>query len=70
MNTVRTYKSVEARSVATLRLKVMSKKATGWVVDGPVLEVTDFSHGKRPIIRYSQAMVKASLEPINWTFAH
>lgn len=68
MNT-RTYKSVEARSAAALHLKVLSKKATGWTIDGPALEVTDFCNGKRPITRYSQAMFKAKLYPATWGYA-
>jgi hypothetical protein len=65
---IRSYKSIEARSAAALHLKVMSHKATGWVVDGPVLQVTDFCH-RRPIHRFSQAMSKTSWSLANWTFA-
>ena len=66
MNFVRSYKTVEARSAAALHLKVMSNRATGWVLDGPVLTVTDFSHPKRPVTRYSQAMLKAGFSGISW----
>jgi hypothetical protein len=69
MNITRSYISVEARSAAALHFKVISKKATGWVVDGPALEVTDYSHGKRAITRYSQGMYKAELTPFHWDFA-
>lgn len=65
---IRSYKSVEARSITALNLKVASKKATGWVSDGPVLEVTDFSH-RRPVTRYCQTMMKAAWSPIDWSFA-
>lgn len=65
---IRLYKSVEARSATALHLKVASKKATGWVVDGPVLQVTDFSH-RRPITRYSQAIAKTTWSLSNWSFA-
>jgi hypothetical protein len=68
MNITRSYISVEARSAATLQLKVISKQATGWVVDGPALEVTDYSHGKRAVTRYSQGMYKNQLS-FNWDFA-
>jgi len=64
----RTHKSVEARSATALHFKVASHKATGWVVDGPVLQVTDFAH-RRPITRYSQGMYKASWSPFNWSMA-
>jgi len=67
MNFTRSYKTVEARSLATLQIKVASRKATGWVVDGPMLQVTDFSHGKRPVNRYSQAMFKADLTAVRWS---
>ena len=43
MNTTRTYKSFEARNATALRLKVLSKQAAGWVVDGPALLVTGYT---------------------------
>ncbi len=69
MNITRSYISVEARSAATLQLKVMSKQALGWVVDGPVLEVTDYGHNKRAVTKYSQSMYKSQLNPFHWDFA-
>jgi hypothetical protein len=66
MNT-RPYKSVEARSTHALNLKVAAKKAAGWVIDGPVLQVTDFCH-RRPITRYCQPMIKA-WRSLDWSFA-
>ncbi|HWA25721.1 MAG TPA: hypothetical protein VG734_08680 [Lacunisphaera sp.] len=67
MNT-RPYKSVEARSATALHLKVAALKAAGWIVDGPVLQVTDFCH-RRPIQRFSQAMTKAHWIASDWSFA-
>ncbi len=67
MNSIRSYKTVEARSLAALQFKVASRKATGWVVDGPMLQVTDFSHGHRAVHRYSQAMFKADLTMVRWS---
>lgn len=69
MNITRSYKSVEARSVAALHLKVLSKQAMGWVVDGPSLQVTDYRNGKRAVTRYSQGMFKNELYPLHWDFA-
>ena len=66
MNITRSYKSVEARSVTALHLKVMSKQAMGWVVDGPVLQVTGYRNGKPGVTRYSQGMVKPELPPFHW----
>lgn len=69
MTTRSSHKSIEARSVATLRLKVATHKAAGWSVDGPVLEVTDFAH-RRPITRYCQEMIKApGWSSFDWSFA-
>jgi hypothetical protein len=69
MTTRSSHKSIESRSVATLRLKVATHKAAGWVVDGPVLEVTDFSH-RRPVTRYCQEMIKPlGWTPLDWSFA-
>lgn len=65
---IRPYKSIEARNLPTLHLKVAALKATGWIADGPILEVTDFSH-RRPITRYSQAMTKAMWRTLDWSFA-
>ncbi len=70
MNTARSYKSVEARSAAALHLKVISKQALGWTLDGPVLQVTDYRNGKRAITRFSQNMFKPELLPLQWGFAH
>lgn len=65
---IRPFKSVEARTPTALKLKVAAKQATGWVADGPVLVVTDFCH-RRPITRYSQVMIKASWQAMDWSFA-
>ena len=65
---IRPHKSIEARSVTALHLKVASKKATGWIADGPVLKVTDFCH-RRPIVRYCQTMIKAAWSGMDWSFA-
>lgn len=70
MNTTRTYKSIEARSATALHLKVLASKTTGWVVDGPALQVTDYSHRKRAVLRYSQGMFKQEHAPLHWEFAH
>ncbi|MDB6115522.1 MAG: hypothetical protein JWQ83_743 [Lacunisphaera sp.] len=70
MNFFRSYKTVEARSAAALHLKVMSNRATGWMLDGPKLTVTDFSKNKRPITRYSQAMFKTGFSGISWGLLH
>jgi hypothetical protein len=51
-------KTVESRSLTALHLKVLSHKAAGWVVDGPRLQVTDFSRNKRAVTRYSQALFR------------
>jgi hypothetical protein len=53
-----TTKTLESRSRTTLHLKVLSHKAAGWVVDGPMLQVTGFSRNKRAVTRYSQALFK------------
>jgi hypothetical protein len=66
MNITRSYKSVEARSVAALRLKVLSKQAMGWSTDGPVLHVTGYRNGKRGITKYSQGMVKPEMPAFRW----
>lgn len=65
MNFTHRYKTIEARSLTALQLKVMSHQATGWLLDGPALEVTDFSSGKRTVTRHSQGMVKAQFSPIH-----
>lgn len=71
MNITRPYKSVEARSVPALHLKVISMQAMGWVTDGPVLQVTDYkNNGRRAVTRYSQNMFKAEMPPIQWGYAH
>ena len=67
MNFTRSYKTVEARSAAALHLKVVSHQATGWILDGPALEITDFSSGKRVVTRYSQGMLKASFSSRPWS---
>jgi hypothetical protein len=58
-------KTLESRSRAALHLKVISHKAAGWVVDGPMLQVTDFSRNKRAVTRYSQALYKTGA---SWDF--
>jgi hypothetical protein len=65
---IRSYKSIEARSVTALHLKVVSKKALGWDVDGPVLKVTDFTN-RRPAYRYAQNMVRTTWSTANWSLA-
>ncbi len=63
-------KTVEARSAAALHLKVISYRAAGWVVDGPVLQVTGFHPGKRSTTKYSQGMFKAGLSILPWNLSH
>lgn len=58
--------SVEARSPATLRLKVAARQATGWILDGPQVVVTDFTRRGRPVTRYVQAMWRARPLPHRW----
>jgi hypothetical protein len=50
--------SVEARSLATLKLKVAAHQAFGWQLDGDQLEVTDYTK-RRPVKRYAQMMFKS-----------
>jgi hypothetical protein len=68
MNSFHTAKSktLESRSRAALHLKVLSYKAAGWVVDGPMLQVTGFSRNRRAVTRYSQALFKTGA---TWDFA-
>jgi hypothetical protein len=66
MNQSRSYKTLESRSVTALQLKVLSHQATGWLLDGPALEVTDFAKGKRAITRHSQAMFKPGFSAMHW----
>ena len=61
-----TTKTLESRSRAALHLKVLSHKAAGWVVDGPMLQVTGFSRTKRAVTRYSQALFRTGT---SWDFA-
>jgi hypothetical protein len=56
---------VEARSLTTLRLKVIARSAAGWVLDGPQVEVTDY-YGKRSVTRHSQAMYRAVPVKLRW----
>jgi hypothetical protein len=50
--------SVEARSLATLKIKVAARKAFGWSEDGEVLVVTDYTKS-RPVKRYAQVMYRS-----------
>jgi hypothetical protein len=59
-------KTIESRSRTALQLKVLSYKAAGWVVDGPMLQVTGFTRSKRAVTKYSQAMFKTG---VSWDFA-
>ena len=67
MNHTHCYKTLESRSAAALHLKVLSHRATGWVLDGPQLEVTDFSPRKRAIKRYSQQVYRPGFSTLNWS---
>jgi hypothetical protein len=67
MNHTECYKTLESRSAAALHLKVLSHRATGWVLDGPLLEVTDFGPRKRSVKRYSQRVFRPGLSPMNWS---
>ena len=58
--------SLEARNPTKLRLKVAARKATGWIVDGPQVIVTDFSRRGRAVKRYVQAMWRARPMPPRW----
>lgn len=57
MNSTATI-SVEARSLATLKLKVAARKAFGWSEDGEQLVVTDYTK-RRPVKRYAQMMFRS-----------
>jgi len=50
--------SIEARSLAALKIKVAAHKAFGWSEDGDRLEVTDYTK-RRPIKRYAQIMYRS-----------
>jgi hypothetical protein len=50
--------SIEARSIAALKIKVAAHKAFGWTVDGEQLMVTDFTK-RRPVKRYAQMMYRS-----------
>lgn len=50
--------SVEARSLAALKIKVAAHRAFGWVEDGEILEVTDYTKS-RPVKRYAQMLFKS-----------
>ncbi len=69
MNITRPYKSIEARSVPALHLKVISMQAMGWVPDGPMLQVTGYRNNGRAVTRYSQNMFKAEMPPFQWGYA-
>lgn len=57
---------VQARSLATLRLKVAARRATGWVVDGDQLVVTDYTT-RRPVKRYTQGMIRPLPLIFHWS---
>lgn len=57
---------VQARSLATLQLKVAARRATGWVVDGDQLVVTDFTT-RRPVKRYTQGMIRPLPLIFHWS---
>jgi hypothetical protein len=67
MNHTHCYKTLESRSAAALRLKVLSHRATGWVPDGPRLEVTHFTSSKRATKRFSQQVYRPGLSLMNWS---
>ena len=56
---------VQARSLGTLRLKVAARRATGWVVDGDQLMVTDYTT-RRPVKRFVQGMIRPLPVVFHW----
>jgi hypothetical protein len=58
--------SVEARSLATLRLKIAARQAAGWITDGPMVEVTDYARSGRKTNKYSQSMFRPEPLRVPW----
>ncbi len=57
--------SVEARSSASLALKVAAHKAFGWTEDGDQLKVIDYTK-RRPTKRYVQMMYRSCAVTFRW----
>ncbi|HTL67308.1 MAG TPA: hypothetical protein VL200_06580 [Lacunisphaera sp.] len=61
--------SVESRSETRLQFKVAARRATGWMIDGDQLLVTDYTKS-RPVKRYVQMMFRPVTFGFPWAAAH
>jgi hypothetical protein len=60
------FVTVECRSPDVLDAKVSTRKAAGWVADGPMVEITGYTLGHRHYHRYSQSMRKKECPKMHW----